>query len=228
MNKENKLFYFGILPALVFQFIGAFFYFIIYSDGETVRSLYTLTKIFIIIWPLFWIIAKFKLPTFSSTLNKQKSLILGLLFGLFIIALGFIVYAIFKDPLVISAKNIIQKAESWGLVNYYIFFAIFVSLIHSFIEEYYWRWFVYRGLTIRFSWLTAAVITSIAFASHHYIILSEFFPLDLTILFGTMVGIGGFVWCWMYKRTGSLLGSWLSHVVVDGVVFFIGYLLIFS
>lgn len=54
MKKENVLFYFGILPALAFQFVGAFFYFVILRDKVFSQVLYGATKILLIVWPIIW------------------------------------------------------------------------------------------------------------------------------------------------------------------------------
>jgi membrane protease YdiL (CAAX protease family) len=37
------------------------------------------------------------------------------------------------------------------------------------------------------------------------------------------VAVGGAVWARLYDRSGSLLGPWLSHLLVDAAIFFVGY-----
>jgi membrane protease YdiL (CAAX protease family) len=37
------------------------------------------------------------------------------------------------------------------------------------------------------------------------------------------VAAGGAVWAWVYHRSGSLLGPWLSHMLVDAGIFLVGY-----
>jgi membrane protease YdiL (CAAX protease family) len=48
----------------------------------------------------------------------------------------------------------------------------------------------------------------------------------LTLLFSASVAVGGAFWAWLYERTGSLLGPWLSHLVIDAGIFFIGFKLV--
>ena len=38
--------------------------------------------------------------------------------------------------------------------------------------------------------------------------------------------VGGVFWSWLYDRTGSLLGPWLSHLMIDAGIFWVGYELI--
>ena len=40
------------------------------------------------------------------------------------------------------------------------------------------------------------------------------------------VAVGGGVWCWIYQRSHSLLGPWLSHALIDAAIFVVGYRLI--
>ena len=44
--------------------------------------------------------------------------------------------------------------------------------------------------------------------------------------FPTKEALLGAFWAWLYNRTGSLLGPWLSHLVIDAGIFFIGYQLV--
>src|SRR5262249_8532078 len=54
--------------------------------------------------------------------------------------------------------------------------ALFVSVVHSLFEEYYWRWFVFGGLK-RYLPLGAAVgVSALGFTLHHVVVLGVFFP----------------------------------------------------
>jgi uncharacterized protein len=44
-----------------------------------------------------------------------------------------------------------------------------------------------------------------------------------TWLFSLSVAVGGAFWAWLYQRTGSLYGPWLSHLLVDAAIFLVGY-----
>lgn len=222
----KKFFYFGILPALFFQMIGAALYFL--WDSGFSQWIYTATKVLLVVWPLLW------LPFVRKHFLKWElgpqpwtGIFVGLFLG--ILMDGFIFTALqFVDLSTISTV-VTEKASAFGLLSpsFYILFAIFFSLLHSLLEEYYWRWFVFRGLMLKLSWVPAALLGSAAFAGHHYFVLSEFFPLSLTFLFGTGVGVAGFIWCAVYKKYQSLWPSYLSHILVDALLMVIGYTILF-
>jgi membrane protease YdiL (CAAX protease family) len=60
------------------------------------------------------------------------------------------------------------------------------------------------------------------------LVLAKYFGYasPLTWLFTLAIVIGGAFWAWLYRRTGSLAGPWLSHALVDATIFVIGWDLI--
>ena len=64
--------------------------------------------------------------------------------------------------------------------------------------------------------------------AHHVIVLAVLFPgiwqfFTLALPLSLCVGVGGAVWCWLYQRTGSLYAPWISHMLIDAAIMFIGY-----
>ena len=126
-----------------------------------------------------------------------------------------------------AAALIATKATALGMGNPWRFVAgaVLLSSLHALLEEYYWRWFLFGGLR-RFMPLPVAVaVSSLAFTAHHVILLASFFGgLTLpTVLFSLCVAVGGAAWAWIYHRSGSLLGPWLSHALIDAGIFVVGF-----
>ena len=73
-------------------------------------------------------------------------------------------------------------------------------------------------------------MSSLGFLAHHVLVLGKFFGFanPATYLLSACIAVGGAVWAWLYDRTGSLLGPWLSHMLVDAAIFAIGYDLVRS
>jgi membrane protease YdiL (CAAX protease family) len=40
------------------------------------------------------------------------------------------------------------------------------------------------------------------------------------------VAVGGAFWAWLYERTGSIYSAWLSHLLIDAGIFWVGYELV--
>ncbi len=224
---KNTLFYFAVVPALFFQIALSYLYFNVFEGSDAVTWLYSCTKILLIAWPSAWLLAAKKhLPKMFGR-EWRRSILAGIISGIIIVGIGISIYLSLTDYLSGFADNIYEKIIDFKIENYYIPFALFVSIIHSFIEEYYWRWFVFSGLMLKLKKNAAILISSAAFGIHHYIILSQFFDLPFA-LFGTFaVFVGGVIWCNIYKKTGNLLGAWISHFCADAIVMTLGYFIVF-
>jgi membrane protease YdiL (CAAX protease family) len=107
---------------------------------------------------------------------------------------------------------------------------VFYAVCHSFLEEYYWRWFVFDRLNSLTTELKANLISSLGFAAHHVILLAVFFgwASPLTWIFSLCVGFGGVVWAWLFRRSNGLSIPWVSHLIVDAGIFGLGYLIVFG
>ncbi len=157
----------------------------------------------------------------------------GLVFGVAVAVLMFTIYFMLIDrtDIAIQLKLMVAaKVNSIGLntVWKYAALGIFYAVCHSFLEEYYWRWFVFDLLrTLTAAW-KANVLSSLGFMAHHVVLLGFFlgFASPLTYLFSIAVAIGGSFWAWLYARGDGLVSPWVSHLIVDAAIFMLGFLLI--
>lgn len=126
-----------------------------------------------------------------------------------------------------AAEEMREKIAGFGLNSAWKFasLGVFYSLCHSLLEEYYWRWFVFGELQRFSTFATAAVVSSLGFMAHHVLVLGKYFGFDSwqTWAFSLCIAVGGAVWAWLYRRSGSLLGPWISHLLVDAAIFGLGF-----
>ena len=155
---------------------------------------------------------------------------LGLAFGIAVAIAGALVYQYAlrdADFFAAAAGEIREKIDGWAIdrVWEYAALGVFYTACHSFLEEYYWRWFVFGQLRNLTSTQVAIVVSSLGFMAHHVLILGKYFGFDhwAAWLLSLCVAVGGAFWAWLYDKTDSLLGPWLSHLLVDAAIFLIGY-----
>ena len=221
----------AVVFALVFPSLLTWVYFVALrrSPAGLQQTAYAIGKTIQFVLPVFWVLAIQRRRPGRLRLSAS-GLAAGLLFGLAVFALGFGLYqgwlkqaGLFQT----AGKQIQEKVVNFGIhgLGAYLALAAFYSLIHSFLEEYYWRWFVFGQLRGMMPWQAAVGVSSVGFMAHHVILLATYFGWSspAVYLFSLGVAVGGAFWAWLYHHSRSLYGPWLSHLVVDAAIFAIGY-----
>jgi len=216
--------------AMVFPAVAAWVYFVLLADAPTaIQQAGYLVGKSVFVFPLVWVLAVQRRPL-RLRLPGPAGLLEGLLFGLLVVAGMLLLYYLWLKPegyFQLAAEEVRKKLVGFGLNGLWQFvaFGAFVALAHSFLEEYYWRWFVFGQLRPLTGLGAAIVLSALAFMGHHVILLGVYFGWFSAphILFSAGVAVGGAVWAWIYHRSGSLYGPWLSHLLVDAAIFVIGY-----
>ncbi|MDR1959876.1 MAG: CPBP family intramembrane metalloprotease [Planctomycetaceae bacterium] len=228
-----------LIFVLLFPLLQAYFYFDLMADWPPVvqKTAYSCTKVLMLLIPLIslGVIQKerFRLRKFTC-----RGLWEGTLFGIFVFAGMCLLYDFYFKPGGIIAPGtpvaeaILKKLSAFGMLKPWLFilFGGFVSVIHSGLEEYYWRWFAFGQLCRTVPKLPAMLISGVAFSLHHVIILGTYLGYSTvwTWLFSFGIAVGGAYWCWLYLRKDSIWASWVSHVWIDIAIFVIGYDIIFN
>ena len=92
-------------------------------------------------------------------------------------------------------------------------FGTFQTLVNSLIEEYVWRWFVYRHCARLWTHTLAVWISAGFFTLHHIILLVTYCDdWRLVVLGSIAVFIAGVLWARCARVYRSLLPSYLSHL----------------
>lgn len=218
------------MPAMTVPFCASLLYFVLLSESPAGKMIYGGAKIFTIVWPviclaILWQVGIGKMKSnWGPAAVHLRALPLGIATGLLIVAaLWGLLQTPLGDIVDASAPAIRKKATALGFLENYILFATFLSVLHSLIEEYFWRWFVFGHLRQKMPVVAAAILGSIAFASHHLIVVAQFFPFGFAVFLSICVAIGGLLWCWLYQHQGTLTGAWISHLIADVGLMTVGY-----
>jgi membrane protease YdiL (CAAX protease family) len=228
----------ALAVALVLPTLVTWAYFIA-LDGAAAwlqQGAYGLGKTVQFALPAVWVLLVQRSPLAGRFLPLRGAwLAIGALFGLLagaaILTLAIGVLAP-RGLLVQPASLVRAKVASFGAATpaAYFVLALFYSAVHSLLEEYYWRWFVFGQLARGCRLPSAIGVSSVGFAAHHVLVLGHYFgPFSPFTWLATLgIVIGGAAWAWIYRSSGSLLPAWLSHAVVDAAIFAVGYGLVFG
>jgi membrane protease YdiL (CAAX protease family) len=239
----------ALVFAMVYPSLMAWLYFVVLAGNASEKPVaapprnplvvgaYSVTKVIQFAFPLIWVLGveRRRLGLAPPTATGLRA---GLAFGLAVGGLVLAVYwALVRHGRLIAVDVPVSrlriKIAEFGLGTpaAYVAFGFFLAVIHSFLEEYYWRWFVFGGLQKMMPLAAAIVISSVAFMAHHVIDLAVILPgyfWAVVLPMAAAVGFGGAFWARLYARTGSLYAAWLSHLLVDAAIMTVGYDLIFN
>lgn len=234
-TPRNALRWFGIIFALAFPAAITWLYFDFAEDysGGIQRVVYLTVKVIQFAFPAVWTVLALREPLRTAH-PTRSGLLLGTAFSLAVVAAGMALFAFaLRDLPAFSAapKLIHSKIAAYGIDSPAKFFLLtgFYSLVHSLLEEYYWRWFVFRELRQVVPFWPAAIISSIGFTLHHVIVLAVFFGSAawLVALLTISIAIGGVFWAWLFNRSNSVFDTWPSHLIIDvGIFLGVGYPLV--
>lgn len=221
----------AVLFALGFPSLLTWVYFAWLPEAAPAwqQPVYALGKTIQFGFPVVWVLAA-RRRRLAWWRPRSGGLAEGLVFGAVVFAAAVGVYhAVLRPAGTIQGAGpaIQSKIASFGVGTFAAYAALgaFYSLVHSLLEEYYWRWFVFGQLRDLMPWPAATAVSSVGFMAHHVILLGAYFGWfsPWTFVFSVGVALGGAYWAWLYHRSGSLLGPWLSHMLIDAAIFAIGY-----
>lgn len=198
------------------------------GEGALGVALWAGAKIWLFGLPVAWHLWMDKQPLSWSPM-RQGGLLVGAITGLVISAIIMGAYFLFGHTM-IDPDFVRQKLEPIGMTNPWVYLggAVYWVLVNSVLEEYVYRWFIFRkceALTSR--WVAVALAAGI-FVIHHAIAVNAYFDWRMTVLISLGIFIGGAIWSWMYLKYCSIWPAYLSHAIVDIGVFATGWIMIFG
>lgn len=236
--------------AMFLPLLLCFVYFVWMPGTAVGNAAYTGIKVWLLAWPVVagaWLArehprgacAWYRLirllpgrhpdPAQEETAKARRhSVRVGAGFGVLVGAFAWGMLAVpgVGDAIRESAPQLRKQVGDFGVMDHYFLFGMFIAVVHSWLEEYYWRGFVFGHLRRLVPVWAAHLLAALAFMAHHVVVLHTFFPGPMAWLLSAGVATGGLVWSILYQRHGTLLGAWVSHLVVDVVVIVIGWQLI--
>ncbi|QDV36696.1 CPBP family intramembrane glutamic endopeptidase [Tautonia plasticadhaerens] len=209
--------------ALLFAFPGV--------EGKIFSGI---CRIWMLVLPLVWTRSVEGAPL-DIRGPTRRGVGIGLAAGLALLAVILATYALVRpilDPGVLLARASstgFDRPVSFVLVSAYVIF------VNSLLEEYVWRWFVYRqveailppGLGNAARRAMAVLVAAMLFTVHHVIALSAWVGPGAVLLGSVGVFLGALIWSAIYARERSLWPCYFSHILADLAIMIIGYDVIF-
>lgn len=157
----------------------------------------------------------FSLKTF------KKSIILAISIGALLASIYIISFYLFKDYL--NLQNTVDQLKEMASIDVsnIIFIGLYIIVINSLLEEFFWRGFLFNKLNILIKPWKAYLLTGVAFSFHHIVFYYNWFsPLFFILI---TVGLTGYAIImniiFQYKK--DLFTCWIIHACADMAQIFI-------
>lgn len=193
------------------------------------QGLFIAGKLWLVMFPLVWWL-KVEQGGWSWSPARRGGFGVAAILGLLIAGAILGLYAFTRHVGWIDPATVAGRAAQTGLSSktLYVVGAVYWVTLNSLMEEFVWRWFVFRQFERLAGGLAAVFLSALAFTLHHIVALSGQFSWPMTILGSTGVFTGGAIWSGLYLRYRSIWPCYVSHAIVDLPIFIIGWWLIFG
>jgi uncharacterized protein len=207
------------------------------EGNRAIQTSFWLGKTLQFSFPLVYVLFRTRGKIHFEGPNK-RGLFLGIVFGLIVSAGALVLYFgwLRSSPAFAGTPEQVYRWLNdfnpfFATPGGYLVMAAFMAIAHSFLEEYYWRWFVFGWLKKYLPLAAAIVLSSFAFMSHHVIVLNVYlhgYFWEAVVPFSLCVTGGGIVWAWLYHRCQSLYAPWISHLLIDTTLMSLGLDMLFG
>jgi membrane protease YdiL (CAAX protease family) len=198
------------------------------APGPVGKTLFLIGKLWLLAFPAAWYLMIEKAQLSWSAPGKG-GLAVGAATGV-VLAVAIIGGAWLVGVQTMDLSAMRKEVQMMGLDSAlpYLAAAAGWTFLNSLMEEYVYRWFVFRQCEVLMKPALAVVASAAIFTAHHVIAVSRYLDPVLTVLASTGVFAGGLIWSWLYQRYRSIWPCWISHVLADAAVFGIGWYLLFG
>ncbi|WP_162785185.1 CPBP family intramembrane glutamic endopeptidase [Bacillus sp. P14.5] len=88
-------------------------------------------------------------------------------------------------------------------------------VLNPYLEENYWRNFIFEELKVSSSAGMAIIISSFFYSLYHLLSLMELFNWPFNVIAVIPIFLAGIIWGFFRHKSGSLAAPILSHVLAD-------------
>jgi len=157
-------------------------------------------------------------PNLKLTKKFYLSILIGVVAAIIVLTAYFILQNYIDLNLIASE---LKDKEKITAVNF-IFASIYITVINSFLEEFFFRGFIFLQL-YKSKPKLAYIFSSLLFGIYHISIFQTWFNIWIMLLalFGLVVV--GFILCWLNQGQKNIINSWTVHIISDMAVMYIGF-----
>ena len=108
----------------------------------------------------------------------------------------------------------------------FLYVSLYISFVNSFLEEFFFRGFVFTNLKQLSSRKLAYIFSATAFSLYHVAMMIGWFSPALFLLVMVGLAAGGMIFNWLNEKLDTIYCSWLTHMFANFAINTIGFMLL--
>ena len=178
------------------------------------------------------------IPLFYFGWNKKERPLLKRLFCINgktmvqAVLLGLLVYGVIVGGY-FCTKSFVDFSQVTGTLQEkhgitgenFIFVSLYISLVNSFLEEFFFRGFAFLSLKPYIGRKLAYVFSPALFAFYHGGMLAGMFSWWVFLVLLTGLFVGGCIFNYLNEKSESLYPSWVTHMFANFAINTVGFIL---
>ena len=108
----------------------------------------------------------------------------------------------------------------------FLYVSLYISFANSFLEEFFFRGFVFTNLKRHSGRTQAYLFSAAAFSLYHVAMMIGWFSPLLFLLVMAGLAAGGMIFNWLNEKLDTIYCSWLTHMFANFAINTIGFLLL--
>lgn len=157
---------------------------------------------------------------------KKKGIGIALLLGLGIYGVILGAYFLIGPYFDFSAIAGSLTKNAGVTADNFLYVSLYISFVNSFLEEFFFRGFVFTNLARLHKRSLAYGFSGVLFAAYHVAMMVGWFSPVLFVLVMAGLTIGGMLFNLLNEKLDTIYASWLSHMFANFAINTIGFLLL--
>ena len=108
----------------------------------------------------------------------------------------------------------------------FLYVSLYISFVNSFLEEFFFRGFVFTNLKQLSGRKLAYIFSATAFSLYHVAMMIGWFSPTLFLLVMVGLAAGGMIFNWLNEKLDTIYCSWLTHMFANFAINTIGFMLL--
>lgn len=219
-KKLNILFVLTIIALAFMYYVEAF-----WLPGFMIKSISKLTSFGLAI-TIYYQLTKEEFALFDFFKLNKKSLKYILVLALAVFFLILLGYALINNLIDLDniKDNLLKKEKITKETFPYV--ALYISFINSFLEELFFRGFLFGNMKSLGKRKLGYLISPLLFALYHIAIIDSWFNLPIFILVTIGLFAVGVFFNYLYEQSNSYIGPWMVHILANFGINTIGFIML--